>query len=311
MREQSASVTTSIHSTPTHIVVDWGTSRLRATLVDDNGKALDSVESDQGIQHVAPGTHIDVLRHTIGGWLRQLGQLPVYASGMISSRNGLLERPCVPCSAGLAELSSAIHTTVLEDGLTIHIVPGVTDLSSHPFPDVMRGEETQILGAVDQYGCIVLPGTHSKWAHVDDGRIIRFRTVVSGELFEVMRKHSFIAAGVDRDELDEAAFRQGVSTALQAPAELQRHLFSVRTGVITGKLSTEQTGDYLSGLLIGHEYLGTHTSSEPLIIVGNASLTHRYMLTADELGINSTAGPPDAGLRGMQRLRQQHGLSSR
>ena len=301
---------TSTDAAPTHIVVDWGTSRLRASLVDDNGRTFGTVATDQGIQHVARDTHAEILCDVINPWRQEFGPKPIYASGMISSRNGWLELPCVPCPAGIAEISAAMHVVTLDDGLSIHIVPGLVDESRHPFPDVMRGEETQILGAVMQHGNVVLPGTHSKWATVENACIAAFHTVVTGELYRVMRQHSFVAAGPDLDSLNESVFRQGIAIAKQEPAGLQTHLFGVRAGVLADKLALDTAGDYLSGLLIGHEFAASAIQHEPLLVIGNKSLTQRYLIAADELDIKAMAGPSDAGLLGIRHLRRHHETSS-
>jgi len=226
------------------------------------------------------------------------------ALGMITSRNGWIEVPYVACPAGPPDLARGAVRRVLPDGAPLFLLPGLTDPSGQPFPDVMRGEETQIVGnGLDRAATVVLPGTHSKWARVRGSRIEGFQTFVTGEIFALLMKHSFIArAAVALAEPDMAAFRRGLSEATRTPAMLSV-LFSARTGVLAGGLRPEELGDYLSGLVIGQEFRQARESGwfepgETVDIVGNDGLNMRYAVAAGIFGLRVRSTAEEAAIGG-------------
>ena len=297
------------------IVIDWGTTSFRATLLGADGTPFESIETERGIRVIRSGTHAEELIAHIGAWLDAHAPLPVYALGMITSRNGWVEVPYVACPASLADLAAGVVHKNLANGLTVSFFPGIEDRSRFPFPDVMRGEETQMAGyGLDRDATIVLPGTHSKWARIADGRIAAFQTFVTGELFRLLVEYSFIAK-IETVEVGEnvAAFDRGVKEALggtAANASLPTLLFSVRSGMLAGKLDSSQVRDYLSGLLIGHEFLCGLTCgwSKPgghIVIVGNDKLQGRYARAARLAGLTVEEGGTDAALRGALAIAKQ------
>ena len=294
-------------TSPRSIVLDWGTTTFRAVLVDGAGAILDRIETQDGIQSVPKSGFEPVLARAVAPWRAAHGLLPIYAAGMIGSRNGWVEMPYVETPAGIEALARAVRRVGLADGGSVTFVPGVTDMSVKPFPDVMRGEETQLLGlgrARDMTG--VLPGTHCKWARIEDGLIARFRTFVTGELFAVLSRHSFIAQMArPQAQPDWAAFGRGLDSArdrAEAPGLLSR-LFSVRTGWLAGKLGPEEVSDYLSGLVLGCEFrevaeLGWFEPGAQVTIVGTDLLVERYRRAALSFGLEPRQGPLDAAVRG-------------
>src|SRR5687768_16928763 len=228
----------------TFIAVDWGTTNRRAWRVE-GGAVTQEFEDDRGVLSV---TKPD-FPAAVAQIRERLGDHPMLMAGMIGSNRGWVEAPYVPCPAGLEEIAKALSWP--EQGRTA-IVPG---LSSRDPPDVMRGEEVQILGAVATgmipADCLVChPGTHNKWAVVAGGKVIRFRTVMTGEMFNLLKEHSILSdLLVDEMGLDDA-FRAGVSRGLEGNA-LTAELFSVRAGLLLGARRKEDATDFTSGLLIG------------------------------------------------------------
>ena len=191
------------------IAVDWGTSSLRCYRLDGHGAIVDSRSSNEGILNVAPGKFPDVLQKQIEGW----DDAPIVMSGMVGSRQGWQEAPYVPCPAGFDEIAA----TLLEVRQGVWIVPGVSCRDSAGVPEVMRGEEVQVLGA-GQDGLICLPGTHSKWVEVKNGRIERFGTFMTGEVYAMLRQHSILGRMMQDGNPDAGAFAEGVKRSGEAGA---------------------------------------------------------------------------------------------
>ena len=322
------------------VVVDWGTTRLRAWLVAAEAGAADvgpgvagpgvdpdravveeRRESGAGIATLGRGEHERALLGTIAPWTARHGPLPVVALGMVGSRDGWAEVPYVPCPADPAALAAGVLVRRLASGAPLYLLPGLVDTDVRPFPDVMRGEETQIVGA-GELGTrtLVLPGTHAKWVRVGAGGVERFRTFVTGELFALLRARSFVArsgtrdgqgavpdeAAPDGEVVDEAAFRRGVDVSAETSSSADATLallFSVRTGRLAGRIAPEAAGDYLSGLLIGQEFRqargqGWFAAGDTLGLIGGDALLARYALAADAFGLDTVRAPADAALRG-------------
>ncbi len=286
------------------IIVDWGTTSLRATLAGKSGDTLDSLETAQGISTLKKGEHEGALMAALAAWFSRYGAVPVAALGMITSRNGWIEVPYVPCPAGPADLATGTVHRTLPNGSDLVFLPGLTDQSGLPFPDVMRGEETQIVGhglAVD--ATIIIPGTHSKWANVKANRIDRFQTFVTGEIFALLMNHSFIARGATVPPVDDPeAYRRGLEEAKRSAAMLSV-LFSARTGGLAGKLSADQLRSYVHGLAIGQEFrqareVGWHAEGDQATIVGNDGLNELYVIAAGTFGLEIVMGADDVLTRG-------------
>jgi 2-dehydro-3-deoxygalactonokinase len=226
--------------------------------------------------------------------LRSYSALPIVACGMVGSAQGWIEAPYVRVPADIRTLAAHSARVPSGAGPEILIAPGVIfDAEDRP-PDVMRGEEIQIAGAaaavpsLGVHTCFVLPGTHSKWALVQEQRIVSFATYMTGELYAVLREHSILGRLVSTEPADpaaaERAFAKGLEAAREsALAELTHQLFAVRTLGLTKRLPGSALADYLSGLLIGHELVSglaaSRTSREagaPLVLVGDSALCQRY-----------------------------------
>ena len=271
------------------IAIDWGTSSLRGARLGTSGQVLESREFPRGILTVPQGQFEALFNEHFGDWMQVEGALCLI-SGMAGSRQGWQEAPYCPCPAGFAELSQ--HLLWLQPD-RIALVPGLSCLGQDGLhtPDVMRGEEVQIFGALQLTGrdnaTLVLPGTHSKWVQVHSGRVTQFQTFMTGEVFALMSQHSILGKTLDLNgAFDEATFLQGVDQSQRAGSVLH-HLFAVRTLGLFDRLSAAQLPSYLSGLLIGEE-LRTQTvnaDSGPVILIGSDTLNQRYSLALQHLGI--------------------------
>ena len=229
------------------IALDWGTTRLRAYRVGEGGRVLERRSRDAGILKVPDGDFAGTLAGTAGDWLAAAPTAPVIAAGMIGSRQGWSEVPYVPCPAGLEEIAAGLGRVALPDGRAVHLVPGlVLPTAAGGFPDVMRGEETQILGLLAAAApeatrrCFVLPGTHSKWAWTEGRGIVRFATYMTGELFELTTKHGILGRLMTTAEPIPEAFARGIARAAAArrapPGRLLHELFSARTLALLGEM---------------------------------------------------------------------------
>ncbi len=273
------------------IGVDWGTTSLRAFLLDGDGAILDRREGPHGIMNVKDGGFAGVLSETIGPWL-SAGAPPVLLSGMIGSQQGWVEAPYVEVPAGIADLASALVTVPFDDA-SVRLVAGLKDTSG-TMADVVRAEEVQVLGAMTRLsidkGRFLLPGTHSKWIEAEGGRIARFATYMTGEVYDVMRSHTLLGRMMQDGEMDVEAFHQGVSAGAEegTPGALLHRFFGVRTAGLFGRCAPSGLADLLSGLLIGAELADQlRVDRGDVHIVASASLAKRYELAASHLGLKA------------------------
>lgn len=288
------------------LAIDWGTSSLRGARLDFDGQVLASREFPRGILTVPPGQFEAVFHEHFGDWMQEPDVLCLI-SGMAGSRQGWQEAPYCPCPAGFAELGQ--HLLWLQPG-RIAVVPGLSCLNQDALktPDVMRGEEVQIFGALQMAGCdsatLVLPGTHSKWVQVHGGRVTHFQTFMTGEVFALMSQHSILGKTLDLNgAFDEATFLQGVDQS-QQPGSVLNKLFAVRTLGLFERLSAKALTSYLSGLLIGEELRTPNTppSQGPVILIGSDALTLRYTLALQHLGLSCQSRGAEATWAGLHAL---------
>jgi 2-dehydro-3-deoxygalactonokinase len=292
------------------IALDWGTTSFRAYRAAANGSVLDTVTAPQGILAVTDGAFDEAMEAAIGSWDVAL---PVICAGMITSRQGWHEVPYVPCPAGLNEIASGCANQRSRRGRNIHFVPGLSYMSGDGIPDVMRGEETQVLGA-SRGGSetFVTPGTHSKWIDVEDGIIHSFATYMTGEAYAVMRNHSILGKLMQGDAADEAAFLRGAKLGLDRPGGLLHTLFSVRTLGLFDQLRMDSLPSYLSGILIGseigHAIAAGRKPSQETAVLGAAVLGSRYVAAMKVAGISAQAAAPTVAVQGLARIADALGL---
>jgi 2-dehydro-3-deoxygalactonokinase len=236
-------------------------------------------------------------------------------SGMIGSKNGLLEVPYCPCPATASDIAAALGWVDTGDAdLNIAIVPGVR----HGFDDVMRGEETQVLGAATVLGVqdavMVLPGTHSKWVKLEAGAITKFNTFMTGEFYALLAQHSILAKSLPEvtgtpAALDTTAFLQGIDraqTSSQSSIGGQSLLgtaFSTRVKSLFNELQPAQAASYLSGLVIGDELAAMRLQAgSQVIVIGSPALCERYNLAFAHLGVQTRAIGNQAAWAGLHSI---------
>lgn len=302
-------------SRPAMISVDWGTSSLRAYLVGADGAIHARVHSAAGILAVAGGAFEATLEGVLAPWTAAHGTLPVVMSGMIGSRQGWVEAPYLRCPAGAAGIAARLTRVPAASGRSIALVPGLDTLDDTDVPDVMRGEETQILGALAMTGRrdgrFVLPGTHSKWAHVEAGAITSFRTYMTGEVYAALKGHTILGRTMSAAAGTGEGFAMGLAAARagRSAASLLARLFSVRTLGLFDRLSAGDAADYLSGLLIGEEVLdAAGGAASPLTVIANDELTRRYVNAGKVLGLAFDPAPPDCVVAGQVAIARIAGL---
>ena len=259
------------------LAVDWGTSSLRGALLDHQGRVLEERTFARGILTVPPGGFPAVFDACFGDWTKPEDTLCLIA-GMAGSQQGWMQAPYCHCPAGFDEIASQL--TWIQPG-RIAIVPGLR-CENNRMPDVMRGEEIQVFGALQllaiQDALLVLPGTHSKWVNVQAGIIRSFSTFMTGEFYALLRQHSILARTLPENDgaIDQDAFDRGVALALGGGSLLQT-VFSVRTLSLFEAMPGAALPSYLSGLVIGEELRAQQlTTGTSVILIGSDALTHRY-----------------------------------
>jgi 2-dehydro-3-deoxygalactonokinase len=277
---------------------DWGSSNLRVFRFGDAGQILEQRDVARGVLTVVNRAFESTLSQVIGDWLDS-AEVPILLCGMVGSRQGWAEAPYISCPARLNDLRGKkirVHTA----SFAVSIVPGLMVRGGDGRLDVMRGEETQIFGmdeirhpTVAGTHVVVTPGTHSKWAIVEGGRIVDFSTYMTGELFAVLRAHSILGKLMqvdtyDHAAFDHAAFELGVTRALEDPA-ITRLLFSVRCEGLFETIAPQALSEYLSGLLIGAEIGAaiSHCARVPVTVVGSPQMTSLYQKALALAGVTA------------------------
>ena len=291
------------------LALDWGTTRLRAFRMAEDGAILERRDAPAGIRAIDDGDFEDAFQTIVGDWLPPAGETGplIVLGGMIGSRQGWFEAPYVPCPADPESLANHAITARTESGHTLWIAPGLS-LSEGGRADVMRGEELQIFGALEQLGpgrhLLCLPGTHSKWALLEDGIIRDFHTYMTGELFDVLRRHSILGTTIEHAVWSDAGFEKGLAAA-RSDAGLLAHLFTVRAGTLLETLPVEESGSFLSGLLIGSEVASATrdlAEKSEVCIIGNPDLTDLYTPAIARHGIRCHQLGEYTGAHGLFRL---------
>jgi 2-dehydro-3-deoxygalactonokinase len=285
------------------IAIDWGTSSLRGARLADDGTVLEERAFARGILTVPAGGFAAVFDELFGDWMAAPDALCLIA-GMAGSQQGWIEARYCACPAGLAEVAAQL-AWVVPDRLAI--VPGLS-CEHGGVPDVMRGEETQVFGALRLLGLddatLVLPGTHSKWVRVEGGRIVDFETVMTGEFYALLRQHSILARTLPADDgaLHDDAFDAGVAHALRSAGLLQS-AFSVRTLALFDRIAQAQRPSYLSGIVIGEELRSCALrASQQIVLVGAPALTQRYARALASCGVHSEVVGAPAGWCGLHEV---------
>lgn len=273
---------------PAWIAVDWGTSNLRAWAMAEDGRVLAEAQSEDGMGKLRREGFEPALLQLIGPWLAC--KPPVVACGMVGSRQGWCEAPyrTVPCPP--LDRSGQVAAPVTDPRLKVMIAPGLKQTSP---ADVMRGEETQIAGAMRLMpgydGVFCLPGTHSKWAHVSAGEVVSFQTFMTGEMFALLSEASVLRHGMQGEGWDDAAFDAGVSDALSRPERLGARLFSLRAEGLIAGLTPQAARARLSGLLIGTELAAAkpYWLGQRVTLIGAEKLSAAYARALAAQGVEA------------------------
>ena len=317
------------------IALDWGTTSLRAYRLGEHGRVLDHRSLSAGIMQLPTTPRLIAgqacsngfelaFDEACGDWLDAEPDLPVIACGMVGSAQGWREAVYQETPASVGALSDSLVTVRSVRGVDVHIVPGVLQRSA--LPNVMRGEETQVLGALDSLSAddarepllIGLPGSHSKWVRAVDGCIEHFDTFMTGEVYAALSSHTILGRTMQRNEaFDAAAFDRGVgvSRSPEGAAGPLSTIFSSRTLGLTGVLNGAAQPDYLSGLLIGHEIVAlTHllaqagTPLPSVVLIGSGPLLERYRRALNANGFARVTLSEQATERGLWQVAVQAGL---
>jgi 2-dehydro-3-deoxygalactonokinase len=275
------------------IAGDWGTTSLRLTLC--RGAEVLGRANGPGVG-VQTGALETIFRSLSKGWIAEHGPLPAFLCGMVGTRIGWIETPYVPCPAGSAAVRRAAVRFIL-DNAPVAIVPGLSCRNPLGAPDVMRGEETQIFGALAVMPAVargrhllVLPGTHAKWAIVEDGMVQSFLSAMTGEIFALLRVHSVLSMGDGNPAAGSTGgFAKGIARLKAMPAGAIMHLlFEVRSRQLLEAMPRDEAMDFLSGLLIGADvaaalqWFGTTTS---VMVIGEPALAARYGEALEAFGV--------------------------
>ena len=299
------------------IAVDWGTSNLRAWGISPDGKAGPAAESDKGMGKLTREQFPGVLDEICAGFAGTGGDpLDVWICGMAGARQGWLEAPYLEAPTALNRLGDgAVRPTGASTRLAPRILPGICQRTAGE-EDVMRGEETQLLGLLSLRpgfaGTVVMPGTHSKWAVIDSGRLLRFSTAMTGELFEVIGTHSVLRhslAGRSSGPETEAGVAAGLAAGLESPERLTGLLFKARAASLLSNRGPDWCSGYLSGLLIGAEvggHRGWMSGTDVIPLIGSARLGRIYGAALAQIGIQSEIiDATQATIAGLQAARHQ------
>ncbi|MDG4721796.1 MULTISPECIES: 2-dehydro-3-deoxygalactonokinase [Thalassospira] len=300
---------------PSWIAVDWGTSNLRVWAMGDSADILAEAQSPLGMNAIAGDDKLSfegVLVGLIDGWLApDARDVPVVICGMAGAKQGWREAPYCDVPASSSDLAhGAVNPNVRDPRITVSILPG---LCQREDADVMRGEETQLVGFMKQNpdfaGWVCLPGTHSKWARVADGKITGFRTYMSGEVFALLSQNSILRHSVG-DDWDDAAFADAIRAAKAQPSGFLHSLFTVRAGALVAREGQAVPSGVavLSGTVIGAEIadvLGLLQMDEEIALIGAGKLASLYQ---EALAVHGHKATPMDGtsitLAGLTQARQ-------
>ena len=274
-----------------YVAVDWGTSSFRLWLGDRAGNILGERRSHEGMMAAGKPGFATVLRSHLEAVGAAPG-LPVIVCGMAGARGGWVEAGYVDTPARLASILGQAVTVPGQDR-DIRILPGIAQ-RDRKAPDVMRGEETQLLGALGMEaadGAVVcMPGTHSKWVRANGGTVERFATFMTGELFDVVSRETIlshaVAAADEAEDVD--AFKSAVMAAFETPSFAANLLFQVRSGQLLYGGKPSSAREKISGTLIGLELaagLSGEAPGEGIILVASGRLQRLYQLAFDTVSV--------------------------
>jgi 2-dehydro-3-deoxygalactonokinase len=292
-----------------YAAVDWGTSSFRLWIISESGAVLAERRSGEGMTTAAQTGFSTILESHLAA-VSAPAHLPVVICGMAGARQGWVEAGYLDTPAPLDGIVKAA-VTVPDANRDIRILPGLAQRDQNK-PDVIRGEETQLLGAMSQLGgashLVCMPGTHSKWVRVTGGIVDGFSTFMTGELFDVISKHSILSHAVaDGGAFDakDAGFLSAVTNAAKNPAMATNLLFTVRSGQLLHALTAPAAKARLSGTMIGLEIAGALSTAKPgakVCLVASGPLAGLYQSALSALDLTPVTIDADDAVR--------HGLAA-
>ncbi len=278
--------------TSRYIAIDWGSTNLRAWLYQGE-QCLESRQSEAGVTRLNGHSPAAVFSEITAGW--RDSATPVVMAGMVGSNVGWKAAPYLPVPVHFSAIGEQL--TAVSD--QVWIIPGLS-VSRDDNHNVMRGEETQLLGAraIAPSSVYVMPGTHCKWVQADRQQISDFRTVMTGELHHLLLRHSLVGAGLPEQVSAPDAFNAGLERGLHSP-DILPQLFEVRAAHVLGSLPREQVSEFLSGLLIGAEVatMSAHFHDRQVILVAGEALADRYQQALGAIGRQTTVVSGDTAFQ--------------
>lgn len=274
------------------IAVDWGTTHLRAYHMGADG-ILAEASSDAGMGSLASDGYEAALLALISPWLGT-GKTRIIACGMVGSRQGWHEAPYRPVPCAPIDPRSLVPVVTKDPRLDVRLVPG---LRQNTPADVMRGEETQIAGALTLLpkfdGIFCLPGTHSKWVQISAGEVVSFQTFMTGEIFSLLSENSVLRHGIASDGWDSEAFSLALSDAISRPERISARLFTLRAEGLIAGLSPITARARLSGLLIGIELSAArpYWLGQDIVVIGADALSKIYVDALKSQGVTARTLP--------------------
>ena len=294
------------------LALDWGTTSFRAYLFDNERNNIDSVTAAAGIMQCDIKFE-DVYYAQVGHWLKQYKGIPVIASGMITSKQGWVETPYLPCPASLDDLSKNLTSHLTTIGDAIHFVSGVCQQT--PTPNIMRGEETQMAGLKNRSSLTaILPGTHSKWIRLEGDTITHFSTFMTGEIFAALTEHTILGRLLTQGS-DPESFAEGVRDGFaekDGTGGVLSRLFGARAMPLLGLMNPDGIRDYISGLLLGteiREAINSGFGQDVIpVICGSAELVERHRAALKICAITTKMAEADLAASGLMRIASAAGL---
>ncbi|MBD9455635.1 2-dehydro-3-deoxygalactonokinase [Rhizobium sp. RHZ02] len=290
---------------PAYVAVDWGTSSFRLWLIGKDDSVLAESRGNEGMTTAAKTGFAEVLASHLGK-VNAPENLPVIICGMAGAKQGWVEAGYVDVPASLSSILTGA-VSVPDQSRDVRILPGLAQRDPAR-PDVMRGEETQLLGALGPQStgsqAVCMPGTHSKWVHVKNGRVSGFSSFMTGELFDAISKHTILShaiAGADQSPADEAAFGSAVKTAYDRPAMATNLFFTARSGQLLHGLTAAAAQAKISGTLIALEIAGAMSDAGTgvdVTLVAAGRLQGLYEAAFKALSLSYNTIDADTAVRG-------------
>jgi 2-dehydro-3-deoxygalactonokinase len=286
------------------IGLDWGSTHVRAFAFDTNGLIVERARSNAGAMTLSSSEAFDAaLVELVGSWQDSRASIPMIACGMVGARGAWTEAGYCRTDADAATLNAAMVSIVTSLGISLQVVPGIKSDA----PDVMRGEETQIIGADIDNSVIVLPGTHSKWARVVDGKIAEFATFFTGEMNALLRNHSAIGKAISAQPnfADNEAIERGIKRA-EMGSNWLNDLFAFRAQVVSASTSQASASTEMSAWLIASEFTQARAMGyreETIHVLASDTLMPWYQRVAQALEVEvKPLDGDETAARGLWRI---------